>query len=29
MATIKEIKEELVRDYSYGKADFTGENGNL
>lgn len=27
MATIKEIKEELVRDYAYGKADFTGENG--
>ncbi|MDN6672277.1 MAG: hypothetical protein L0L07_08245, partial [Staphylococcus equorum] len=26
MATIKEIKEELVRDYAYSKADFTGEN---
>lgn len=25
--TIKEIKEELVRDYSYSKSDFTGENG--
>ena len=27
MATIKEIKEELVRDYSYTKSDFEGENG--
>lgn len=27
MATIKEIKEELVRDYSYTKKDFIGENG--
>ena len=27
MATIKEIKEELVRDYSYSKADFTNTDG--
>ena len=27
MATIKEIKEELVRDYSYSKADFTNAEG--
>lgn len=27
MATIKEIKEELVRDYSYSKADFTNADG--